>query len=335
MSALASTNCAACPHQADCRNKGSCLDEINAAQLAKRRSCPYPTLMTPAQVSDCMGALQKEQTVRRICGGGKYGRPIVSSLKFRRHCAAYPEWGAEALRLAKANELAANVLRTRINLAIARERSAVSRRTAEKCKNGHIRTMENTFYVEYGGCLVRRCKDCNKNARENRMPTLDRVRVSVASLHEGGTLSSQGSYTLSVMRNFIKANPKIGGRLVTLSERNASAHRSAAQRRARRRMAASSLMRNNGEDAYEAVRRATAHVLEDERDDVMSRMFVAIAEGRLKLPDVGSRLGEFVADQRRRPRVYGEARFSLDSPVGEDGEMTWLDTKTDADRLWG
>ncbi|PDT87472.1 hypothetical protein CO669_25230 [Bradyrhizobium sp. Y36] len=167
------------------------------------------------------------------------------------------------------------------------------------------------------------------------MPSVEQVRASVAVLHEGGTLSSNAStYEQTIMRNFIRANPKIGSRLRAFSEKNASTIRSAAQR-SRFLLAASSLTRNGGEDAFEAVRQATALVAEHERDDVMSRMFVAIAERRLKLRDVRSRVGEFVADQRRRPRVYGDARLSLDNPIGDDSGMTWLDTKTDADRLWG
>ncbi|WP_370131885.1 hypothetical protein [Bradyrhizobium ottawaense] len=258
---------------------------------------------------------------------------MVTRQRFLKHCELHPEWAVEAMRLIKLNEQSAAVLRTKVNLEIARERSAINRRTAEKCKNGHVRTANNTFYVEYGGCLVRRCKDCNKSARENRMPTIDRVRLSVAALHEGETLSSQGGYTLSIMRNFIRANPKIGNRIRTISEKNASVHRSAAQR-ARRQLAASPLTRNNGEDAYEAVRNATAHLAEDERDDVMSMMFLAIAEDRMTLSEARSRVGEFLKDQRRRPRVYGEARFSLDCPLSDDSGMTWLDTKSDADRLW-
>jgi hypothetical protein len=38
-------------------------------------------------------------------------------------------------------------------------------------------------------------------------------------------------------------------------------------------------MRNDGVDAYEAVMKATAHLHEDDRGDVMSRMYVAIGEG--------------------------------------------------------
>jgi hypothetical protein len=94
-------------------------------------------------------------------------------------------------------------------------------------------------------------------------------------------------------------------------------------------------MQNNGADAYEAVRCATAHLHVDDRNDVMSLMIIAIGEGRLKLSDAQSRVREFLRIHRYRPRVFGDARYSLDNPIGDDSNVTWLDTKTDADRLWG
>ncbi|WP_426608904.1 hypothetical protein [Bradyrhizobium sp. McL0616] len=96
---------------------------------------------------------------------------------------------------------------------LAIQRSADNRRTAERCKNGHIRTMNNTFYEQHLGYLVRRCKDCMKNRRQLRMPSAERVRTSIATLHEGATLSSGTSHVQQAMRNFIRANPKLGTRL--------------------------------------------------------------------------------------------------------------------------
>ncbi|OSJ22122.1 hypothetical protein BSZ19_46895 [Bradyrhizobium japonicum] len=293
-----------------------------------------PPGMTPELADEFMRRLKTGETLRKITSGDKRcGPALVTPQRFKKHCELHPEWAIEALRLAKANEEAAAHVRKTITWRLAIQRSADKRRAAERCKNGHIRRLDNTFYEQHLGYLVRRCKDCLKARRQLRMPSAQQVRTSIASLHEGGTLSSGTSQVQQAMRNFIRANPKIGARLRNLSDKNASAHRSAAQR-ARRRLSASSLMQNNGEDAYEAVRWATAHVPEDERDDVMSRMFVAIGEGRLRLSEARSRVGEFLKDQRRRPRVYGEARFSLDSPLNDDSGMTWLDTKTDADRLW-
>lgn len=300
---------------------------------ARRKWMNVPPGMTPELADEFMRRLKAGETLRRITSGDKRcGPALVTPQRFKKHCELHPEWSVEARQLATANEQAAAEIRKTITWRLAIQRSADNRRTAERCKNGHIRTMNNTFYEQHLGYLVRRCKDCIKARRVLLMPSADQVRASIASLHEGGTLSSGvASHVQQSMRNFIRANPKLGNRLRTISEKNASAHRSAAQR-ARRRFAAASLTRNNGEDAYEAVRQATAHLSRYERGDVMSRMFVAIGEGRLKLSDVRARVDEFLADQRYRPRVHGD--YSLNSPIGEEDGMTWLDTKTDADRLW-
>ncbi|APG11400.1 hypothetical protein BKD09_23995 [Bradyrhizobium japonicum] len=286
--------------------------------------------MTPDMADEFMRRLTAGSTLSKLTSGRREPA-FVSRQRFLRHCELHPEWAVGATRLIKANEQAAAHVRKTVTWRLAIQRSADKRRAADRCKNGHIRTLENTFYEQHLGYLVRRCKDCIKARRHLLMPSPDQVRASIASLHEGGTLSSAASHVQQSMRNFMRANPKLGNRLRSISEKNASAHRSAAQR-ARRRFAATSLIRNDGEDAYEAVRRATAHLLRDERDDVMSRMFIAIAEGRLKLSDARARVGEFLSDQRYRPRVYGD--YSLNSPIGDEDGVTWLDTKTDADRLW-
>ena len=48
-------------------------------------------------------------------------------------------------------------------------------------------------------------------------------------------------------------------------------------------------------------------------------MFVALAEGRLKLSEAPARVVEFVKLYRYRLRVFGDAFRSLDMTVGEDG----------------
>lgn len=297
---------------------------------ARRKWMNVPPGMTPALAREFMRRLYAGETLSRIMSG-RLSPALVTPQRFKKHCELNPEWAIEARRLAKANEESAAHVRKTVTWKLAIQRSADNRRTAERCKNGHVRTLNNTFYEQHLGYLVRRCKDCIKNRRQLLMPSPDQVRASIASLHEGGTLSSAASHVQQSMRNFIRANPKLGARLRNISDKNAHAHRSAAQR-ARRQFAASSLTRNDGEDAYEAVRRATAHLWGEERDDVMSRMFIAIAEGRLKLSEARSRVGEFLSDQRYRPRTYGD--YSLNSPIGDEDGKTWLDTLTDANRLW-
>jgi hypothetical protein len=166
------------------------------------------------------------------------------------------------------------------------------------------------------------------------MPTEELVSAVVVAVHHGATLTAAApEYSQPALRNFFRKNPKIGSRIYSLSRANLSAQLKEVWR-AKRLTAAPALTQNNGEDAYEAVRNATAHLHEDERCDVMSRMYVAIAEGRLRLSEASSRVGGFLRDQRYRPRVFGDPRFSLDNPLGEEGGTTWLDTKTDADRFW-
>jgi hypothetical protein len=59
--------------------------------------------MTPEQANVCMSAMRGGKTIRRITNGGKLGPSIVSLRKLKYHCALYPQWGAEAKRLAAAN----------------------------------------------------------------------------------------------------------------------------------------------------------------------------------------------------------------------------------------
>lgn len=175
MPSSSSTNCATCPHQADCEKSGSCLDKINAAQLARRRSCPYPTLMTPAQANNCMGALRKGQTLRRICGGGKCGKPIASLLKFKRHCAAYPAWGAEAMRLAKGNAKAADALKS-------------PKLYKLFCKHGH--SLDHRYTYHRYGYTCRGCRGCDRrrNAGAGVLKPGQIERAS-AALRNGATIN--------------------------------------------------------------------------------------------------------------------------------------------------
>jgi hypothetical protein len=84
------------------------------------------------------------------------------------------------------------------------------------------------------------------------------------------------------------------------------------------RVAAPAILRNDGADAWQAIRAATAHLGADQ-DDVASLMFVALGERRLKLSEALARVGEFVKLYRYRPRALGDAYLSLDMTAGEDG----------------
>jgi hypothetical protein len=101
--------CSQCPHTNDCLKMGSCLDEVNARYLAEHRN-QFPRLMTSAQASIFMARLRAGETVRRMTSGSKkIGKALVPHNKYKNHCSAYPQWGAEADRLAKINAKAGDV----------------------------------------------------------------------------------------------------------------------------------------------------------------------------------------------------------------------------------
>jgi hypothetical protein len=97
----------------------------------------------------------------------------------------------------------------------------------------------------------------------------------ISGLHHGQVISD---FQSPEMRNFIRCNPKIGDRLRKLSRKNANVRASQAYW-SKHTFAASALMQNNGADAYDAVRCATAHLHVVDRNDVMSLMIIAIGEG--------------------------------------------------------
>jgi hypothetical protein len=182
--------CSQCPHSNDCLKVGACLDDINAQYLATRPN-QFPQLMTPAQATTFMNRLRAGEAMRHMVNGGTLGKPVCSQTKFKKHCAAYTTWGAEAARLAKENQQAALRITATITLDLARERSAASRRNSETCPNGHVRTLENTYYVRNERQnLVRRCKVCQKQLRERGLPTPGQVRAAVEGLQHGQSLSS-------------------------------------------------------------------------------------------------------------------------------------------------
>lgn len=69
--------------------------------------------MTPEQANAAMAALREGRTLKRFASGGKFGPAIVSLQKLKKHCALYPEWGAEAMRLARANAKATDAQKRR------------------------------------------------------------------------------------------------------------------------------------------------------------------------------------------------------------------------------
>jgi hypothetical protein len=140
------------PHQNDCRKVGACLDDVNAEYLAVSHN-QHPRLMTPAQTTQCMDALKRGMTLRRVFGGRTRSGTdvtIVSPSKFRQHCIAYPAWGAEAMELAEKNRKAADRLKGIYN----------SRANETHCRKGHAYSIHGAFRPYRGRNAGQRTVDC-------------------------------------------------------------------------------------------------------------------------------------------------------------------------------
>jgi len=197
------------------------------------------------------------------------------------------------------------------------------------CQSGHAIVGENIYLTNHT-ILCRICTKIswrltskNGNLREAT------VRRVLLELQEGKVISE--IVDTGRLKFFCSANPKLGGRIKALAEKNrVTSFKQKIERN--RRAAAPVLFRNYGRDVFQAIRRATASIGEWERGDVMSLMFIAVAENRLNLADADDRVEEFVKVHRRRPRVYGES--SLDKPVSFDSSATLLDMLSTESGSW-
>jgi hypothetical protein len=148
---------------------------------------------TPKGLSDEKAA--RMMTVLR--NGRTLGTFGVKAPRLEAYFKTHPDFAREARPLIKANNATIGIRRLAA-AAVGRQRSADRRRNSETCANGHVRTLENTFYVQNERqCLVRRCKDCNIVARAARMPKAEKVRMVISGLHHGQVISDFRSYITS------------------------------------------------------------------------------------------------------------------------------------------
>ncbi|SIO66927.1 hypothetical protein SAMN05443247_11540 [Bradyrhizobium erythrophlei] len=225
----------------------------------------------------------------------------------------------------------------------------VARRLRPKrlaCNRGHLYSVHGR--LRKGGIL--RCKKCGNIAlagsvkKETITQLLDglshELTLNQMTAHEKSrSWRPDGAISRiirpTVLWSFMKEHPTIGKRMKVLSQKNAAENYRAAGL-TRIRVASPAILRNDGLDAFNAIQRATAHIWEGDRGDVQSLMYIAIGERRLSLSScTRAAADKFLEQHRKRPRVLGDARYSLDNPLGDDSGMTWLDTKMEADRLWG
>lgn len=138
--------------------------------------------------------------------------------------------------------------------------------------------------------------------------------------YKNGKFVGHSTMRSKPLRKFMQKNPRIGKRIRTLAYRNRIPIFAAVGKACRIRhgtlIAAPALLKIDGVNAYEAIMRATSHLWEGERSDIISLMFVAIGEGRLLPRDAEERLAEFVLEHRRQFSKFGPD--SLDRPLYDD-----------------
>jgi hypothetical protein len=97
-------------------------DKCRAGNL---RWLNMPPGIPPEMATQFMAGLRSGKTLRILTSGDKKSGPaIVTPGRFKKHCQLNPEWGAEAMRLAKENQQAALRVTGAVDLDLARERSA-------------------------------------------------------------------------------------------------------------------------------------------------------------------------------------------------------------------
>ncbi|SHN66499.1 hypothetical protein [Bradyrhizobium erythrophlei] len=314
--------CANCPHPTGCANVGACLDDLNDA--ASR--CPRP--MTRSQANDFMAALRAGRTLKRIAGGEKrFGPPIARMYKFRTHCSLYPEWGAEAARLAKINAKAADALKSPKLYRIL-------------CINGHPLDAGRIYYSK-DGYECRRCLKCDRirNARAGTI-TPEAIANVTNALRNGRPIKQ---IIHGIARGGIRRNPSLVLANAAAFYRYRRMHpefNRLVRVEIEKRISPSSnpvLEVPVGTFKYDwdpADQQMIKRMLPDnfpEKDAVINEVIISLLEGRLDRSQIATRIRWYISDYYRSFPT-GIAKFgkgqlvSLDETLLEDGTTKRGDT---------
>lgn len=291
-----------------------------------------PPGMTTDQAGEFMGRLIAGQSLRRITSGDKrYGPALVTPQRFKKHCELHPEWAAEAMRLAKANAKAADILKS-VN-------SAWRRRTQEVCLKGlHPMAGDNVRIDPSTG--RRACLACRKFAAKNPPPMkpatialvkreLDRG-ISLSQLTFGRPTgggpknSSLKIVDPAVFYHQRRIDPEFDRYIVARIAENSG--RGQRIRYARARARVQSAARRAEANDYEKIL-ALFPANFPGREDAAQDVFVALLDESLKRDDVRARVKQFIASHNRMFPTnfakFGDSPLvSLDAAMFDDGSGT-------------
>lgn len=244
----------------------------------------------------------------------------------------------------------ADLLVGRTYTTAAAAKTAATKLARTHCKRGHPLSGDNLRTYIFGGRSHRQCRTCKgvSERKNNKSGNIGAgvIRRVFEAAHEGKTITEIDGFSKhkyiggrivkqKKLRFWMRQNPSLGRRLQKLFDAN----RAQIIRAPRRLIAAPALVRNDGMDAYEAVRLACRDLPEMIRDDVMADMILAIAEGQLKPRDAARRACEFVTAHNRMYSKYvpgGGLMYSLDAPISsEDGSAARINFIREDQRMWG
>jgi hypothetical protein len=317
--------CTICPHANDC-GAGTCLDDVNTKYLTDSRQ-QFPRLMTPVQANRSTALLQAGWTLRRLYNGGGEGTPIVSPTKLQLHCAAYPEWGAKAWRLAKLNAKAADRLKGR------------DRRNQTHCKRGH--SLADAFiHVSPEGWVMRNCRTCHEARRDKiePLPPAKLQEVKAVLIAKKSVAAITGQHLRGKKRPVIvnstrfynarKADPEFdlfvrqqivgsNGRAQRLRQSLSRTHKATSEQREQA-------------NEYRAIRAMFPAWMPDP-DELVSRIFEDMLSGSLERDDVPNRIRFYTQEREKlfptKFRKFGDGLLvSLDEQLFDDGTVTRGDT---------
>lgn len=322
--------CSKCPHASDCLKASSCLDEVNARYLTERRS-QFPQLMTSAQANIFMARLRAGETVRRMTTGSKkIGKALVPHRKYKNHCAAYPQWGAAADRLAKINAKAADIGKS-VN-------SPKRMQTQELCLKGLHQMKGDNLIIRKGR---RACLACWRHHAANPpihsiLPVLDLIKDDLhAGISLGQICHGKPTGGGKIDRRLIRVRSNVFYRYRELNPvfdqfvREKISGSNSRGQKIRWSRVRTAVVRRETSDYYEI--RDMVPAVNPHRDDIVARIFEDILSGLLKREEVRPRVKLYIAEfNKLYPTKYAKfgrsQLLSLDEALFDDGATTLGDT---------
>jgi hypothetical protein len=285
--------------------------------------------MSQEEADAFMDALRDGRTLRRITGGGKFGRAIASLTGFKKHCKLNPEWGIEARRLAAINAKAADSAKGAYG------------RSMTVCRRGlHPLTADNILYDG----KMRRCRECRR-LNNLRAPVMEpSVVLAVTRALEGGATLGQicqgkpvGGGKVNrklvltrykVLKRHRQGHPEFDRFVIQATAQNNFIGQRIRYAR-ERRLAQSAAKRRETNDYLKIWEMVPAYL--PGREDIAQDIFVALLEKSLKLEDVAARLKWYEREHEKkfptRFAKFGDSPLvSLDEQLFDDGGTTRGDT---------